>query len=143
MKTIIICLAMLFAGSAYAGPDTYKTVLKNFNETFPEAQNIKWYNGTNYYEVSFIDKTIPERVYYDQDGKVIRTIRYYDETKLNPFISQKIKEKFRNKSIKSITELQEDDGILYQVILQDNKHLYVVNCNSSGEMYLQHKYIKG
>lgn len=143
MKTIIICLSMLFSLSVFAAPDSNQTVIKKFNETFPEAQNIKWYNGTNYYEVSFIDKTIPERVYYDLNGRVIRTIRYYDETKLNPFISQKIKERFRNKSIKSVTELQEDEGILYQVILQDNKHLYVVNCNGSGEMYLQHKYIKG
>jgi hypothetical protein len=143
MKTIIICLSMLFSLSAFAAPDSNQTVIKKFNETFPEAQNIKWYSAPNYYEVSFIDKTIPERVYYDLNGRVIRTIRYYDETKLNPFISQKIKERFRNKSIKSITELQEDDGILYQVILQDNKHLYVVNCNGSGEMYLQHKYIKG
>jgi hypothetical protein len=142
MKTIIICVAMFFTASAYAGPATHETVVKNFKETFPEAQSVKWYNGSNYYEVSFINNDIPERVYYDQDGKVFRTIRYYDDTKLNPFISQKIKEKYRNKSIKSVTELQEDAGILYQVILQDNKHLYVVNCNGSGEMSLQHKYIK-
>jgi len=143
MKTIIICLSMLFSLSAFAAPDSNQTVIKKFNETFPEAQSIKWYSGPNYYEVSFMNKNIPERVYYDKNGNVTRTIRYYDETKLNPFISQKIKEKFRNKKIKSVTELQEDDGILYQVILQDNKHLYVVNCNGSGEMYLQHKYIKG
>ncbi|HSV11617.1 MAG TPA: hypothetical protein VLI68_12640 [Hanamia sp.] len=143
MKTIIICLAMLFAASTYAGPATHESIVKKFNATFPEAQSIKWYNSAGYYEVSFINKNIPERVYYDQDGKVFRTIRYYDESKLNPFLLQKIEEKYRNKTIKSITELQEDSGILYQIILQDKKHLYVVNCNGSGEMYVQHKYIKG
>jgi hypothetical protein len=143
MKTIIICVAMLFTATAFADTATHETIIKKFNQTFPEAQSIKWYSGTNYYEVSFINNDVPERVYYDHDGNVIRTIRYYDETKLNPFIAQKIKEKYRNKSIKSITELQEDDSILYQIVLQDNKHLYVVNCNGSGDMYLQHKYIKG
>jgi hypothetical protein len=143
MKTIIISVVMLFAASSYAGPAIHETVVKKFNENFPEAQSVKWYSGTDYYEVSFINKDVPERVYYDLDGKVIRTIRYYDETKLNPFISQKIKEKYRNKSIKSVTELQEDSGILYQIVLQDDKHLYIVNCNGSGEIYAQHNYIKG
>ncbi len=143
MKTILIFAAMLLGVSGYASVSTHDTVVKKFNENFPEAQNIKWYNGSDYYEVSFIDKKIPERIYYDQDGKIYRTIRYYDETKLNPFIAQKIKEKYSNKSIKSVTELQEESGTLYQIILQDNKHLYVVNCNESGDMYLQHRYIKG
>jgi hypothetical protein len=143
MKKIIIGLAILFATTTYAGPTTQETVFKKFKETFPQAQNIKWYDGSSYYEVSFIDKNVPERVYYDKDGKIFRTIRYYDETKLNPFILQRIKEKFRNKFINSITEIQEDSDLLYQVILQDDKHLYIVNCNGSGEMYLHHKYIKG
>ncbi|HEU5052813.1 MAG TPA: hypothetical protein VFT78_06860 [Hanamia sp.] len=143
MKKIIVAIAMLFAVSAYAAPSTHETVIKKFKETFPQAQGVKWYDGDAYSEVSFMDKDVSERVYYDEDGKVFRTIRYYDETKLNPFISQKIKERFRNKMITGITEVQEDADILYQVILQDNKHLYVVNCNGSGEMYLQHKFIRG
>jgi hypothetical protein len=143
MKKIIVCIAMLFAVAAYANAAPHETVVKKFKETFPEAQGVKWYDGNDYYEVSFMDKDVSERVYYDEDGKVFRTIRYYDETKLNPFISQKVKERFKNKSITGITEVQEDANILYQVILQDNKHLYVVNCDGSGEMYLQHKFIRG
>jgi len=143
MKKIIIALAVLFTTSAYAVPSTHETVVKNFKATFPQAQNIKWYTATDYYEVSFTDKNIAERVYYNEDGQIFRTIKYYDESKLNPFILQRIKEKFRNKSINTITEIQEDSDLLYQVILQDNKHLYVVNCNGDGEMHLEHKYIKG
>ncbi|MGN6532258.1 MAG: hypothetical protein ACTHK0_10955 [Ginsengibacter sp.] len=143
MKTILIMAAMLLGVSACASVSTNDTAMKKFKENFPEAQSIKWYNGSDYYEVSFIDKNIPERIYYDQDGNVYRTIRYYDETKLNPFIAQKIKERYGNKSIKCVTEMQEESGTLYQIILQDKKHLYVVNCNESGDMYLQHRYIKG
>jgi hypothetical protein len=143
MKKIFICVAMLFTASAYAGPATHETISQKFKATFPDAQSVKWYHGADYYEVNFVDKNTPERIYYDPDGKVFRTIKYYDGTKLNPFIAQKIEERYGNKTVKSITELQEDSGILYQIILQDNKHLYVVNCNDLGELTLQHKYKKG
>ncbi|HXS54883.1 MAG TPA: hypothetical protein VN726_02095 [Hanamia sp.] len=142
MKKIIIWVAVLFSASAYASPSNHETVIKNFKETFPDAQGIKWYNGPGYYEVSFTDRKVQERAFYDEDGKVFRTIRYYDESQLNPFISQKIKERFKNKTISNITEIQEDSNIFYQVILEDSKHLYVVNCNPSGDMELEHRYKK-
>lgn len=141
MKKIIVCAAMLFTLSASAAtPAINEKIVKKFKEVFTEAQNIKWYDGTDYYEVSFVEKDILERVYYDLDGNVFRTIRYYDEKKLSPFIALKIKEKYGNKSIEGITELQEDGGLIYQVILKDEKHLYIVDCNDYGDMYLQNKY---
>lgn len=143
MKKIMFCAVMLFTLNAYAGPATQETILKKFKETFPTAQTIKWYNADNYYEVSFINKEISQRIYYDLDGNVFRTIRYYDENILSPYIAQRIKEKYKNKLIRNITEIQDDSGILYQVVLQDEKHLYVVNCNYMGEMSLQNKFIKG
>lgn len=139
MKKIIICIAMLFSFSAYAGPINQKIVDK-FNEFFPAAQSVKWHDGGNYFVVCFLEKAMLHRVYYDLDGNVFRTIRYYDGTQLCPFIAMKLKEEFGNKSIKGVTEVQEDSGLTYQVILQDQKHMYVVNCNSDGNISLQKRY---
>ena len=139
MKKIIVCIAMLFSFSAYAGPINQKVVNK-FKEFFPTAQSVKWQDGGTYYGVSFVEKGMLHRVYYDLNGDVFRTIRYYDGTKLCPFIAMKLKEEFGNKSIKGVTEVQEESGLTYQVILQDQKHMYVVNCNSDGDIGLQKRY---
>lgn len=130
---------MLFSLSAYAGPINQKVVDK-FREFFPAAQSVKWYDGTTYFGVSFVEKDMLHRVYYDLNGNVFRTIRYYDGTKLCPFIAMKLKEEYGNKTIKGVTEVQEESGLTYQVILQDKKHMYVVNCNSDGDISLQKRY---
>jgi len=141
MKKIFIGIAMLASFSAYAGPISQK-VINKFNEVFPGAQSVKWYDGDSYYGVSFKEGGMLHRVYYDRQGNVFRTIRYYDGAKLCPFIIMKLKEEYGNKTIKGVTEVQENSGLTYQVVLEDQKHMLVVNCNEEGDMSLQKKYKK-
>jgi hypothetical protein len=61
---------------------------------------------------------------------------------LCPFIASKIKEKYSNKSIKGITEIQDDSGLSYQLILQDEKNWYIVNSDEAGNMTVKNKFKK-
>lgn len=141
MKRILICVAMLLTLSASATPTTInENVIKRFKELFPQAQSARWYEGDTYYQVSFEEKGIIYKFFYDLDGKVTSTFRYYDEKKLCPFIASKIKEKYGNKSIKGITEIHDDSGLVYQVILQDEKNWFVINCDEAGNMVVKNKY---
>ncbi|HEV2831597.1 MAG TPA: hypothetical protein VGW31_06420 [Hanamia sp.] len=143
MKKILICAAMFFSLSASAIPTTInETVIKRFKELFPEAQSTRWYEGDTYYQVSFEDKGVICKVFYDLDGKITSTYRYYDEKKLCPFIASRIKEKYSNKSIKGITEIHDDSGLVYQIILQDEKNWYVINCDEAGNMAVKNKFKK-
>ena len=143
MKKILICAAMLFTLSASATPTSIdQAVIKRFKELFPEAQSTRWYEGNNYYQVSFEEKGILCKVFYGLDGKITSTYRYYDEKKLCPFIASKIKEKYSNKSVKGITEIQDDSGLSYQLILQDEKNWFIVNCDEAGNMTVKNKFKK-
>jgi hypothetical protein len=145
MKKFIIFLAMLFTLAANATPRVInESIIQNFNKVFPEAQNVKWYNATTYYSVHFNDEEVICTIIYGLDGNVIETYRYYsDVNKLCPFVSSKILSKYRNKSVIGITEIHTASALSYQIILQDEKYMYVVNCDSNGFMHPEKKYIKG
>ncbi len=156
MKTIIIGLAMLLSLTANATPTHINpNIIKLFKQSFPLAKNVTWYNGTMKYEdksddgfsssdenfiyseACFLENDMSCRVYYNQDGKVFSCERYYsDEEKLSPFIVEKVKNEFSGKTFKGITEIQNDKGLSYQIILEDYNSLYFLACHANGEIHL-------
>ncbi|MEO6133877.1 MAG: hypothetical protein ABIP35_01915 [Ginsengibacter sp.] len=140
MKKIIIGAAMLFTVSAYANPTVIDvSILKNFKETFPAAQNVQWNETETYCRVGFKENDIQSSIYYDLKGNIIRTLRYYSEKNLCPFIALKVKEKYTNKSIKGIVELQDENGLIYEIIMEDEKSTYILNSDATGNIYLKNK----
>lgn len=141
MKKIIIGLAMIFSLSAYAEPNPInQKVIKKFNKFFPHAENVSWYDGITYYGVSFEQGGMQQRIYYDLNGNLFRTIRYYDGTRLLPYIAMKLRENFKNEIIKGVTEIQEESTLVYQVILEDSNQMHVVDYNKDGEIISQKSY---
>lgn len=133
-------MAILFTLSAYATPPEINGALvKKFTQAFPGAQSIKWYETETFYQVSFKDNDIRCSIYYDKDGNISRTLRYYEEAKLSPFITLKVKEQYLNKKIKGVVEMQDSDGLVYEIIMQDAKHLYIINSDANGNMHLKDK----
>lgn len=142
MKKLIVFAALIFTATAYAGPGIHDSLIERFKQLFPDAQETTWYNTDTYYEVCFINGNIRERIYYDLDGHTIRTLRYYTSKDINPFLAEKIAEKYKGKEIQSVTELQDESGITYQILLQDQNYLYKIRGNSNGRMKLLQKYLR-
>lgn len=144
MKKIIICMAMLFTLSANAFPPSMKeTVTQKFKSAFTEAQNVKWFDGEVYYLVTFEEKDFTCKMFYDLNGNVFDTYRYYsDAIKLCPFIASKLLEKYKNRSIIGVTEIHTTSSLVYEVVLQDEINRYIVNCDSEGNMHLINKFKK-
>lgn len=144
MKKIIISMAMLFALTAHATPPTInEAIVKSFKEAFPLAQSVKWYEGDSYYQVSFTNNDVLCKIEYDLKGNIFRTMRYYTEKDLCPFIAIKVKEKYNGRSIKGIVELQNNDGLVYEIVMQDADRWYIVNSDSDGNMHVKNKFKKG
>jgi hypothetical protein len=148
-KALFLCLIAagsmsIFATPLHAATDISAKILKEFHTHFPEVANPTIYHSGDTYTVSFRNSknNTSGRIYYDSDGNVLETIRYYSEKELSPFIRSKIQSKYKDKSIFMVTDVENDSEHYYQVILENQNSLLVVHVNDNGSMHLEKKYKK-
>ena len=96
----------------------------------------------NYYEAHFKQSEIATRAFYDMDGNLLRTTRYYGEENLPINVLTKIKKKYVGKSIYGVTESATEEEIKYHVVLQDEKNWYIIIADNWGSLELSKKYRK-
>ncbi|HVK96920.1 MAG TPA: hypothetical protein VM368_03840 [Flavisolibacter sp.] len=140
MKKYLIAIAVsIISQFSYADEPVNDIVLKAFKETFPHIKKASWADAGNFYEAFFKETGGTTRVRYSKDGEVLTTIRTYKEEKLPLYIQMKIKKKYADKKIRCITELSNDDGVSYYIMLEDEKHLIEVVADASGYMSVNKK----
>ena len=138
MKKIILGMAVLVALSLSAFTTVNpinEAVIKEFKKTYPTASHVKWYQGDDYYQVSFQQDETRSVIYFNNEDHVYRTLRYYGENQLPPFITIKIQERYKNKEIKYITELSDvNKGISYEIVLEDARYIFIVKSDEFGNL---------
>ncbi len=140
MKKLLLALTVFASTILYATPiDVDAKIEKKFNETFPKAEKVVWYESDHNYEVLFLNGAVKCRMIYNKEGQVIKTTRYYKEDGLCPFILANLKTKYSGKKIFGITEVNNETGIRYYIILEDDKKWYHVNADGAGNMTLDKK----
>ena len=146
MKKIILGMAVLVALSLSAFATTEPingAIIKQFKDNYPTASNVKWFQGKDYYQVSFSQTDIRSTMYFNNEDQVFRTLRYYNEDQLPPLILFTINEQYKNKDIKSVTELTETNkGISYEIVLEDSKNTIIVHSDQAGELNTVSKFKK-
>jgi len=137
---MVIFATPMFGRTPYA---INEKVLKNFNATFPEAQQPVWNTYDSYYEVYF---TKPDRssyrLDYNFDGDVTRSFRYYGEESLSPFIKAKVSERYPGKKITGITEISSNEEFYYYIVLDDGKNIYNIKSDATGNISLEKRLAK-
>ena len=143
MKKMFLALAIFATGVLYAAtPGVDEKIEKSFKEAFPKAEKVTWYEGDKFYEVLFENETVKCRMWYNKGGEVVKTERYYKEDGLCPIILAQVKSKYNGKKVFGVTEVNNEEGIRYYIILEDDKRWYHVNSDDSGNLYIAKKYIK-
>ena len=143
MKKIFLAVALACVSTfAFAAPPVSEKVLKIFQAVFPDVQNARWYETETNYEVYFEKADMKCRIRYDLDGKVMSTIRYYEEKDLPPFLRLKITQKYPGKNIFGITEMNSENELSYHVVLEDKQHWYNVTADGLGQLSLKEKFKK-
>src|SRR5438067_8961830 len=118
MKSIFFGIAILLFASAYSAPPNEK-ILKSFSTSFPKAEKISWFESGNDAQVEFFSGAIKCKVWYDADGNVLKTNRYYTAESLSPFILSKLQQKYNGKKVFGITEVSSEEGITFYIVLED------------------------
>lgn len=138
MKKLILSAAMLVSITtiALATPreEVNQKVLKAFSETFGKVENVVWHEFDTYYQANFKLDEIQVRAQYDEDGGLIRTIRYYGEKQLLPNIVSKLKKKYASKEIFGVTETTTEDEVTFHISIKDANHWYMVKSDAYGNL---------
>lgn len=143
MKKLLM-MAVLFTGLVAAAKpmpnEVGEKVLKAFKETFTIAQDVTWQEYEDYYQANFRQEDIQIRAQYDEEGRLLKTIRYYTERQLLPNIVARLKSKYSGRSIEGVTETTSDDEVSFVVTLKDNTDWYVVKSDVYGNLQLMQKF---
>ncbi|MEJ7680628.1 MAG: hypothetical protein WKG06_22795 [Segetibacter sp.] len=138
---IAACIFLSF-GFINPGINISPKVLDAFNEDFNNVKNIKWFTCENTFIVSFEQNNIHTRIDYDKNGHFLSSMRYYSENNLPFNILLKIKEKYKGKTIRIVTEVTDQDSILYSINVEDEENVYVIESNSGAFIHLVKKFKK-
>jgi len=117
-------------------------VLKSFNSTFVNAEEVKWFDHADYYEVSFYQNDIRSNVIYDLAGNFMSSTRYYKAQDLPTSILCKLNKKYADKKIFGVTELTNNDEVNYYVKLEDAKNWLTIKVSGNGQMDVHEKFKK-
>jgi len=143
-KIIISALILMQVSASYAGtlPEVTEKVLESFNQTFKEAKGAAWAENIAGFDVYFTYDEIDTRIWYDNDGNILRTQRYYGEQKLPPFLLGKLKKQYSDKSIFGVTEVSDNEGVVYYIKMEDKKNWVTIKANAAGFTEVYEKYRK-
>jgi hypothetical protein len=141
----VIYLAFLLTGfvatAAVAPPsEINEKVLKAFNETFSAAQDVSWQEYKDYSQVSFVVDKIQVRAQYAEDGRLLRTIRYYSERELLPSVVAKLKKKYAGKEIAGVTESSSEEEVSFVINIKDENNWYIVKSDVYGNLQQTEKF---
>lgn len=140
----IIYLAFLLTGfvaaAAPAPSEVNEKVLQAFKQTFTAAQNVTWHQYEDYTQANFEVEKMQVRAQYAEDGRLIRTIRYYSEKELLPNIVAKLRKKYGNKEITGVTESSSEDEVSFVINIKDENHWYIVKTDVYGNTQQTDKY---
>lgn len=142
MKRIFVLMmfALLSAGAFAKSPSAVnEKVLKAFKETFTSAEQILWNESGNEYSVRFVQDEIRYIVYYNKNGEIMNSMRFYEPSKLPMNILRAITQHYSKKTAFGVTEITAGEEVAYFVRMQDAKNFYTFKFNASGEAVLYEK----
>jgi len=137
MRTIFFLIAIVTSVAAFALPND--KVLNNFKKTFPNADSVQWSEGKEEYNVYFINDGVRCRAWYDEDGNVMKAIRYLDASMLPPMVAGNVRKKYPGLRIYGVTEYAAQDEFYYQLMLEGDKKWYTVNSDAVGNLTMINK----
>ena len=90
--------------------------------------------------MSFSQNDVLVKASYDRDGNLLNSIRYYKEQRLPLNILCKVKKENPNRNIEIVTEVSNEEGVVYFIQLKDKKGWTILKSDASGNLELTDKF---
>lgn len=129
---------MLIVSSVAAAPTS--KIIKSFNETFPNASNIKWSDDKQGYFVSFSQNGNFEKVLYNKTGNFVCSWKYNDGKELSTPIVMTLKKNYKDCEITGVTEFATEQNVTYEVKLTNSINWYSVKVSADGKIIDANKF---
>jgi len=133
-KVIVYFVTCVLVVSSVAAAAPGSKILQKFNETFPNAQNVKWRDDKAGYFVSFTQNGDFNKVFYNTDGNFVYALKYCSINGLPNNIVMKLNEKYGDSKILGVTEVTTQSNMFYNVKLSREKKLYNLNVLADGSI---------
>lgn len=141
-KLFIIAALTVSLTSMAASPvaDVSEKAQTTFHEVFKGATNVSWTVNDNLAEANFTLSKVQVKATIDNNGNLIRTIRYYQEANLPPHIRYQLDQNYSKQDVWGVTEISNANNVVYRITLRDNKNWYNVISDAYGNMEIASKY---
>ena len=139
MKKLFVILCSTFLVASAFAADVNEKVLKTFQQTFVNAESVKWEEFKTYYTVSFRHSGIQSKVNYDMEGTMLGSIRYYAPQMLPLNIFNKLKKNYSKDKLYGVTEVTFGDEVAYFVKIETSKTWITLKVDASGNAELHEK----
>jgi hypothetical protein len=144
-RTLLVACCLLTVSAGVFAADDFtisEKMLQAFQQTFPDAKQVKWVEEPNGYQVSFRQSDILTKVEYDKDAHFVSSLRYYSEKNLPVTIICQLQKKYAGKNVWGVTELSTETSTEYYVKLVDDQNWYTIRSDADGNMQVVEKYRK-
>lgn len=143
MKPLLCFLTVLAANVGFGTPPPPgDTIEKVFQKVFPQAEKVSWYKSQFPYQVVFKNGTMDCRIWFREDGSIEKTIRYYFEEHLPPFIRMRLKELYPEKEIYGVTEITSGNTITFHIVMSDEKYWMHLQSDATANFRITNRYKK-
>lgn len=143
-KILMFSVLVLTAAGVFANNPTEvsEKVLKIFHETFKEARQVSWQENEDHYSVRFMQGDVRYIVYYDRNGEITHSMRFYQPDLLPMHIMKIIKANYKNMTLFGVTEITSGDDVAYFVKMEDSKNWYTIKFDGYGDRQVYEKFRK-
>lgn len=138
-KAIVYAACALIVTTAAAAAPGSKLV-KNFNRTFPNAQNITWRDDAAGYFVTFTQNGNYNKVFYTKEGAFVYSLKYFSGEGLPVGVSMELNKQYPYSKIAGVTELTTFNNTMYSVKLTKGDKLYAVDILTDGTIVKEEEF---
>ena len=137
-KMILYAACVLIVSSVAAMPGS--KIVQRFNETFPNAKNVKWIDDKDGYFVSFSQNEDFNKVFYNKQGSFVYSLKYFSGDELPANIKVALNDKFGESKIIGVTEATTQSNTVYNVKLSKAGKLYCLDMLTDGSVIKQEEF---
>ena len=136
----LITLSLLALVLTVANAQTPPAVLKAFNSSFHDAQQVEWFSSSDNYVVHFQHEGVSMVITYDKYGTLQGSKRISEKETLLPLsVLHELKQRYSDKRVTLVTERFEEGIITYNIQLQNDKQIWIVSATTNGSFAVLEK----